>query len=133
FKLGWRSVVDLAEAVPEELAAVPGLGGSEAARRIIDGARGWLDEGRRRQADGAREGRRPAKPSRDGKLLEIRGVDREVLAKLKEAGVLSVEQLAHVDSAERLNEKLEGKAEAAKLIHWAKVYLGELPAHAPEP
>src|SRR5262249_6248519 len=55
FKLGWRSVVDLAEAVPEELAAVPGLGGSEAARRIIDGARGWLDEERRRQADGARE------------------------------------------------------------------------------
>src|SRR5262249_4782771 len=35
FKLGWRSVPDLAEAVPEELAGVPGLGGLEAARRII--------------------------------------------------------------------------------------------------
>jgi N utilization substance protein A len=50
FKLGWRSVPDLAEAVPEELASVPGLGGLDAARKISEEARNFLLEERRRPA-----------------------------------------------------------------------------------
>jgi len=50
FKLGWRSVPDLAEAVPEELASVPGLGGLDAARKISEEARNFLMEERKRPA-----------------------------------------------------------------------------------
>jgi transcription termination/antitermination protein NusA len=50
FKLGWRSVPDLAEAVPEELASVPGLGGLDAARKISESARTFLIEERKRPA-----------------------------------------------------------------------------------
>jgi N utilization substance protein A len=46
-KLGWRSVADLAEAAPDELASVPGLGGLEGARRIIAAARRRMEEERR--------------------------------------------------------------------------------------
>lgn len=39
FKLGWRSAEELAKADPQELVAIPGLGGIEVAQRIIDGAK----------------------------------------------------------------------------------------------
>ena len=133
FKLGWRSVQDLAEAVAEELGAVPGLGGQEAARRIIGESRSWLETERRRHQDVQRETQRRANLSDEQKLLEIKGVDQDVLAKLKEAGVGTVPDLAHFQDMEKLVAALEGQAEAAKLVHWAKVYLGELPPGTPEP
>jgi len=133
FKLGWRSVQDLAEAVPEELGAVPGLGGQEAARRIIGESRGWLETERRRHVDVQRESQRRAGLSDEQKLLEIKGVDQEVLAKLKEAGIGAVADLAHFQDMEKLDSALAGQAEATKLVHWAKVYLGELPPGTPEP
>jgi N utilization substance protein A len=133
FKLGWRSVLDLAEAVPEELAAVPGLGGLEAARRIIAESRGWLEDERRRREDTQHESQRRAALTDEQKLLEIKGVDREVLARLKDGGVGSVADLAHFDDVARLDQILDGQSQGAKLVHWAKVYLGELPPGTPEP
>ncbi|HEY2903079.1 MAG TPA: transcription termination factor NusA [Polyangia bacterium] len=47
FKLGWRSAADVANAKAEELASVPGLGGTEAAQNII-GAAGRAAEIERR-------------------------------------------------------------------------------------
>ncbi|MBI4509140.1 MAG: transcription termination/antitermination protein NusA [Deltaproteobacteria bacterium] len=81
FKLGWRSVPDLAEAVPEELAAVPGLGGVDSARRIIDSARRWIDEERQRQQAAREESQRraslpaeaPRQPPTDGGALGGQG------------------------------------------------------------
>jgi transcription termination/antitermination protein NusA len=133
FKLGWRSVQDLAEAVAEELGAVPGLGGQEAARRIIGESRSWLETERRRHQEAQRETQRRANLSDEQKLLEIKGVDQEFLPKLKEAGIGTVPDLAHFQDMEKLAAALEGQAEAAKLVHWAKVYLGELPPGTPEP
>jgi N utilization substance protein A len=49
FRHGWRSVTDVARAHPDELAQVPGVGGAERARHIIDGARRFL-EGERARA-----------------------------------------------------------------------------------
>jgi N utilization substance protein A len=49
FRLGWRSVADISRGQPEELAQVPGVGGVEHAREIVDGARRFL-EGERARA-----------------------------------------------------------------------------------
>jgi N utilization substance protein A len=133
FKLGWRSVLDLAEAVAEELAAVPGLGGLEAARRIITESRTWLEDERKRLLEAQRETQRRASLTDEQKLLEIKGVDRDMAAKLKEGGIVTAADLAHFTDLERLQQMLEPPAEAAKLVHWAKVYLGELPPGTPEP
>jgi N utilization substance protein A len=56
FRHGWRSVTDVARAHPDELAQVPGVGGAERARQIIDGARRFLEGERaraRRESDSA--------------------------------------------------------------------------------
>ena len=54
FKLGWRSLDDLIDAQVEALGAVPGLGGVEAAKRVVAGAsrvKGELAERAKRAAE----------------------------------------------------------------------------------
>jgi transcription termination/antitermination protein NusA len=46
FRLGWRSVTDVARAIPEELAQVPGVGSLERSRAIIEGSRRFLENER---------------------------------------------------------------------------------------
>ncbi len=134
FKLGWRSVPDLADAVPEELASVPGLGGLEAARRIGEAARAWLAEERQRQVAAQREAQRRANLSDDQKLLEVKGLDSDHVPKLKAGGYSSVELIAHEVDVNRLAQAADmDPGSAARLVHWARVYLGEIPAEAPEP
>jgi transcription termination/antitermination protein NusA len=134
FKLGWRSVPDLADAVAEELASVPGLGGLEVARRIIESTRAWIAAERQRLLAAQREAQRRAALSDDQKLLEVRGVDAEVLPKLQAGGYSSVELLAHEGNLDKLAEALAVESrDAARLVHGARVYLGELPADAPMP
>src|SRR5687767_9171692 len=134
FKLGWRSVPDLADGVPEELAAVPGLGGLEAARRIIEGARAWIAEERQRQIAAQREAQRRAALSDEQKLLELPGIDGDLAARLSSGGFSSVELLAREGDLERL--ALAGEIsplDAARFVHRARVYLGEIPADSAEP
>ncbi len=126
FKLGWRSVFDLADAVAEELASVPGLGGLEAARRIIESARGWIAAERQRVTAAQREVARRAALTDEQKLLEVRGLDREVLPKLQAGGYTTVESLAHEVDMDKLAGVLETDAGGATgLTHAARVYLGE--------
>ena len=47
FKLGWRSVGELARAHVEELAGLPGIGGPDGARKVIEGAKGYMQSGGR--------------------------------------------------------------------------------------
>jgi N utilization substance protein A len=133
FKLGWRSVPDLAEAVPEELAAVPGLGGLEAARRIASGARAWIEEEKKRVQAAREEAQRRASLTDEEKLLEVKGVGKAVVEALRTAGYFTVEQVAREQDADKLGAAVGGAGKAKKLQHWSKVYLGELPANAPEP
>ncbi|HET6284456.1 MAG TPA: transcription termination factor NusA [Polyangia bacterium] len=51
FKMGWRSAQDVANAKPEELASVPGLGGVEAAKKIIPAAARAADTERKHHAE----------------------------------------------------------------------------------
>jgi N utilization substance protein A len=60
FKLGWRSAADVANAKPDELASVPGLGGADAAQRIIAAA------GRAAEIERARRAEEAARAAREG-------------------------------------------------------------------
>ena len=134
FKLGWRSVPDLADAVPEELAAVPGLGGLEAARRIIESSRAWIAEERQRLIAAQREASRRAAMSDDQKLGELPGVTGEVLQKLQGGGYTSVDLLAReADIGKLANGSGIEPLDAARLQHRARVYLGEIAPDSPEP
>jgi transcription termination/antitermination protein NusA len=134
FKLGWRSVPDLADAVAEELAAVPGLGGLEAARRIIESSRAWIAEERQRMIAAQREASRRAALTDEQKLGELPGVAGEVLPKLQAGGYTSVDLLARESDIEKLASAVGIEPlEAARLQHRARVYLGEIPADSVEP
>lgn len=133
FKLGWRSVHDLSHAVPEELGAVAGVDGPEAAQAIIDGARGFLKNERDRRDAARREADRRASLSEVDKLAEVKGVDGELAARLVEAG-FTVESVARGRDVGALAIAAQMDRNATrKLRHWAGVWLGDISATTPEP
>ena len=91
FKLGWRSVSELGRAHVEELAGLPGIGGPEGARKVIDGAKAYIAGGGRKTA--AKEAERRSSLTGDQQLLELEGVDEEVLGVLHTANIHSPEDL----------------------------------------
>ncbi|HWO22491.1 MAG TPA: transcription termination factor NusA [Kofleriaceae bacterium] len=92
FKLGWRSVAELGRAAIEELAGLPGVGG-EGARRIIEAAQAYMATGGRRRDDARKEAERRARLSGNDQLLELDGVDDDVLNLLAQANIHSPEDL----------------------------------------
>ncbi|MGE5183297.1 MAG: helix-hairpin-helix domain-containing protein, partial [Acidobacteriota bacterium] len=93
FKLGWRSVGELARAHVEEMAGVPGVGGPEGATKIINAAKHYMAGGGRRKDDARKEAERRSQLSGDQQLLELDGVDEEVLGVLNQANIHSPEDL----------------------------------------
>ncbi|HEX7699593.1 MAG TPA: transcription termination factor NusA [Kofleriaceae bacterium] len=94
FKLGWRSVGELARAHVEELAGLPGVGGPDGANKVIDGAKAYVAGGGRRSKDDLKkESDRRLAMSGDQQLLELDGVDEEVLNVLHTANIHSPEDL----------------------------------------
>jgi transcription termination/antitermination protein NusA len=134
FRLGWRSVADLSRARPEELAQVPGVGGVDAARAIVEGAQHFLRDQQRRQEQARRESERRSKLSSREKLLEVRGADEPVADALASAGIDTVEQLAQMITFEEVAEQTGlAPLQLAKLCHWANVWLGTIDPDTPEP
>src|SRR5262245_22770374 len=134
FKLGWRSPSDLAEAAPEELAAVPGLGGGEAAQKIIAAAKTLLVEEARRLREESERRAREAQKTPEERMLSVKGVGPEVAAALGRGGLKTAEELAHAKDVRALGAASGlGAKRASKLVHAARIYLGELPPDAPEP
>jgi transcription termination/antitermination protein NusA len=93
FKLGWRSVGELGSAHVEELVGLPGVGGPDGARKIIDSAQQYMASGGRRRDDARKESERRAQMSGTQQLLELDGVDEDVLAVLATANIHSPEDL----------------------------------------
>src|SRR5262245_14045381 len=93
FKLGWRSVGELGRAHVEELAGLPGIGGPDGAKKIIEGAKAYMQPGGRRKDDLRKEAERRSQLSGDQQLLELDGVDEEVLGVLHTANIHSPEDL----------------------------------------
>ena len=98
YKLGFRSLEEVAEASTDELAGIPGLGGAENADRIKSAAETAMEELRQRRI---REASRRTEPlSERERLLFVRGVGEHTINLLTSAGVGTVEQLhtTHEDS-----------------------------------
>jgi N utilization substance protein A len=98
YKLGFRSLEEVAEASTDELAGIPGLGGAENADRIKSSAETAMEELRQRRI---REASRRTEPlSERERLLFVRGVGEHTINLLTAAGVSTVEQLhtTHEDS-----------------------------------
>ncbi|MBN2724789.1 MAG: transcription termination/antitermination protein NusA [Deltaproteobacteria bacterium] len=87
FKLGWRSLEEIAQASPDELAKIPGLGGVEAAVKISMGARILLE-----QQDIGDE-----YLTDEERLLQLDGVDDNVLVILKNSGFETLESIYESD------------------------------------
>jgi len=85
FKLGWRSAEEVTNANVEELASIPGLGGLEAARRIQMNALLAVEREKLRAEIGA--------PTEEARLLQLRGVNEDIVTKLTQGGYTSVEDL----------------------------------------
>jgi hypothetical protein len=79
------------------------------------------------------ENQRRAKLSDEQRLLEVKGMDKEVLAQLKTGGWNTIDQLVREQDLEKLAAAGISPKRAAYLQHFAKVWLGELPADAPLP
>lgn len=132
FRLGWRSVAELARAAAVELAAVPGAGGIEGGQAIIDGARRFLEDEKRRVEMARRENDRRARLSDEERLLEVEGMTPELVTEFFESGFRTVDSIAR-SSLDKL--KLSGiePDRLVKLRHWARVWLGDISPDTPVP
>jgi len=95
YRLGFRALEEVSEASIEELAAIPGLGGAEAAERIKAQSDTTMERLRQRRIREAAS-RTEALPERD-RLMFIRGVGDRTVLLLEEAGYKTVENVLHED------------------------------------
>ncbi len=92
YKLGFRSLEDLTEAEPTEIAGIPGLGGSEAAARILASAEQGLDDQHRRKlTEAIAQGRRMGERERLGL---VRGLGQRAIENLRALGYATVDSIA---------------------------------------
>ncbi|MBP8196609.1 MAG: transcription termination/antitermination protein NusA [Deltaproteobacteria bacterium] len=125
FRLGWRSVSDLAEARIDDLRGVPGVGGEAGATRLKEAALGFVNEERRKRGEPplppserparselahggpARQEPAPSRapapaPSRNaGPSSPLPGIDPDIVARLMDAGYTTLESMEEEDE-ERL-------------------------------
>lgn len=134
FRLGWRSVVDLAEARIEDLRNVPGVGGEAGAVRLKAAALGFINEERQKRGEAPlvlpeRQPRQdPASPasraantweavsaqnSDSGHLLP--GIDPDVVARLLDVGYTTLESMEDEDE-ERLAQAADLTLDEAREV-----------------
>ena len=94
FRLGWRSAEEVANANPEELANIPGLGGLEAAKTIAQAATVAIEL----------EAKRKEEERRDQLLAlqELDQVDEELAERLLDAGYRTIPDIHAESDVERL-------------------------------
>ncbi len=126
FKLGWRSVTELSRAAAEELASVPGVGSVEAARKVIAGANEFLTSSRRRPEDQRRETERRASLTGEAQLMEVAGVNEEVVQILAQAQVRSPEELVRMPLEELASITNIDMSDLAKLRQRVIAYLSQV-------
>jgi transcription termination/antitermination protein NusA len=95
YRLGFRALEELTEASEQELAAIPGLGGAEAAQRIKDAAEATMERLRQQRIQAASSRVEPL--TERERLLFVRGIGERTIQLLDEAGYKSVEDLHRED------------------------------------
>lgn len=102
YKLGFRSLEEVAEASAEELSGIPGLGGVENAERIKAAAENAMEELRQKRIREASQRTEPL--TERERLLFVRGVGDHTVQLLAQAGVHTVEQLRAIPEETLLRE-----------------------------
>ncbi|MGZ5967358.1 MAG: helix-hairpin-helix domain-containing protein, partial [Polyangiales bacterium] len=91
YRLGFRSIEEVADASPEELSGIPGIGAGEHAQRIKEAAEVAMDSMRDKKLREVMEGAQKLGP-RD-RLLLVRGVTEKTAELLEQNGYRSPEDL----------------------------------------
>ena len=95
YRLGFRTLEEVAEATVEELAAIPGLGGQEVATRIKVSAEETMEQMRQQRI---REASSCTEPLSDrDRLMFLRGVGQRTVTLLEDAGYRTVEDILRED------------------------------------
>src|SRR6185295_6902063 len=95
YRLGFRALEEVSEASIEELAAIPGLGGTEAAERIKAQSDTTMERLRQERIRSAASRTEPLTDRE--RLLFVRGVGERTIVLLEEAGYKTVEDLLRED------------------------------------
>ncbi|HQP36861.1 MAG TPA: helix-hairpin-helix domain-containing protein, partial [Polyangiaceae bacterium] len=95
YRLGFRSIEEVAEASVDDLAGIPRLGGSEAATKMKEHAETTME---RLRQERIREAAQRQEPLTDReRLLFVRGVGQRTVQLLEEQGYRSVEDILRED------------------------------------
>lgn len=133
FKLGWRSPAEVAQSSPEELTAIPGLGGAEVAARISSAAAETVELLAQRAQQEQERIEMEAEKSDLERWMSVSDMSDELRERFMQR-YATVEQLAKEHDMSRLAEAGELSVSKAKWYHWAtRIYLGELDAQTPAP
>ncbi|HEY8090859.1 MAG TPA: helix-hairpin-helix domain-containing protein, partial [Polyangiaceae bacterium] len=95
YRLGFRTLEELAEASEQELASMPGLGGAEVAGRVRSSAEATMERLRQERIRAASSRTEPL--TERERLLFIRGVGERTVQLLEDAGYRSVEDILRED------------------------------------
>lgn len=95
YRLGFRTLEEVAEASAEELAGIPGLGGADVASRIKQSAEETMEKLRQDRIKAAAQRVEPLTDRE--RLMFIRGVGQRTVMLLEEAGYRTVEDILRED------------------------------------
>jgi N utilization substance protein A len=123
YKLGFRTVEEVAEADPAELAAIPGFGDSDQVVAIQKAAEETMEE--MRQARIRSLASRPEPLAERERLLLVWGIGERTIELLSQAGYKSINDLATEEDIDRLALKTGmGIRKARQIMEGIKRYLG---------
>jgi len=133
FKLGWRSAEELSNASPQELMAIPGLGGMEGAQRIIAAAKNKLElQSRNSPEEKILSFEEEQERNEEERMLCVAGMDPELAQRLKRIGYSTVEAISQESDLNKLAQGVGISMGRAQLLHWAvQVYLGKADGKVP--
>jgi len=126
YKLGWRSVEDIATSDVDELTPIPGMGSAEVAASIVEGAKAVQETivSKKRELSAFLRLEQQKTPLE--RISQLEGID-DTLAEKLVAGYDRVEQIGKEQDLYRLAKSAEVGLTRAEHIRWTvRTYLGEL-------
>jgi N utilization substance protein A len=121
YRLGFRTLEELAEASEQELGTIPGLGGAEAGARVRQSAESTMERLRQERIRVA-SSRTEALTERE-RLLFIRGVGERTVQLLEDAGYKTVEDILREDEDKLAIKTGLGIKKARAIKHGAEHFL----------
>jgi transcription termination/antitermination protein NusA len=121
YRLGFRTLEELAEATEQELASIPGLGGAEAAQKIRGNAEATMERLRQQRIQAASTRTEPL--TEKERLLFIRGIGERTIQLLEDAGYKTVEDILREEEDKLAIKTGLGIKKARAIKHGAEHFL----------